>query len=112
MVGVTATLAPTLLARVVGLPAAETGGSAGLAWRWFGIRTAAVATAALAGHTPARAAIALLQVPDQIVMLHAWRSGSVGRRPALTSLAVSWFLVVSSGIGCVPCTRRPRVTGR
>lgn len=92
-VGVPAALAPSLLVRAYGLPAAGGTGGGALGWRMFGVRTAVIGAAVRQGDPSARAAVLPVQLLDQVVLAHALVTGSVPRRTALLAMATSAALI-------------------
>jgi hypothetical protein len=91
-VGLAAALAPGRTTAAFGLPPPD--GSATLAWRMFGIRTAAVGLGMAAGSVDARRLLLPVQALDQAAFLVAGLSGAVPRRSAVRLCATSGVLVV------------------
>ena len=92
VVGLAAVLAPARLAAGLGLQAPD--GSARLAWRLFGIRTAVVGAGIGRGSSHARAVLLPVQALDQAAFVAAGVSGAVPQRSAAAMCAVSWVLVL------------------
>ena len=78
------------------MPGDQQTGVAVLTWRLFGIRTVAIAAAALRGNTAARMTIVPVQIADQVVMLEAWRTNAIAACTARLELAVSAVLTALS----------------
>jgi hypothetical protein len=91
-VGVAAAVAPERLASVFGLPPPD--GTAALAWRLFGIRTAVVGAGIVTGSADARRVLLPVQALDQAAFLAAGRTGAIPRRSAGLLCATSWALVL------------------
>ena len=92
-VGVAAALSPALLLRLFGVPAREVTGAAAFGWRLFAVRNLFVGIAGLRGDARARALILPVQLADQVVFQHAYRTRSVPRRAAGGAMAVSGVLI-------------------
>jgi hypothetical protein len=91
-VGSAAVLAPGHLAAVFGLPAPD--GSAALAWRLFGIRTAVVGAGIVRGSPDARRVLLPVQALDQAAFLAAGRAGAVPWRSVRRLCVASWAMVL------------------
>ena len=91
-VGLAAALAPGRTTRLFGL--APPDGAARIAWRMFGIRTAAVGAGIVTGSADARRLLLPVQALDQAVFVAAGLSGAVPRRSAVGLCATSWVLVL------------------
>lgn len=92
-VGLSALLAPTLLQRAFGIPAAELTGPGSVGWRLFGARNVYLCARALSGHPDGLAAFGPLQAVDQAVFWHAWSTRAVPRPTALAAALASASLV-------------------
>ncbi|CAA9482544.1 MAG: hypothetical protein AVDCRST_MAG30-888 [uncultured Solirubrobacteraceae bacterium] len=93
-VGTSATVSPRLLLKPFGIARRDVTGAAEMGWRMFGIRTALIGGAVLAGHADARRAVLPVQFADQLVFAQAGRSGAVPARAANLARAVSGLLIV------------------
>lgn len=93
-IGATALVSPARLSSVYGLDPPN--GGAGLAWRMFGVRTALIGAAVLAGDPSARRAVLPVQLLDQAVFLHALLTGAVPRRSCLLAMGTSAVLIALS----------------
>lgn len=96
-VGVAAALSPRLLLRLFGVPPAEVTGAAAFGWRLFAVRNLFVGGAALRGDRAARDLILPVQLVDQLVFQHAYRTRSVPRRASALAMAVSGGLIALTG---------------
>lgn len=92
-VGVAAAVAPTLLLRAFGVPAAEVNGAARMGWRLFAARNLYLTARALRGHPDGLAAYAPLQALDQVVFWHAFATRSVPRGTAVAAAGASALIV-------------------
>lgn len=91
-VGLAAALAPGRTTAAFGLSPSD--GSAALAWRMFGIRTAAVGLGIVVGSADARRLLLPVQALDQAAVLMAAATGAVPRRSAVLLCATSGVLVL------------------
>lgn len=92
-VGVGAAVSPTLLLRLFGVAPSEVTGAAALGWRLFALRNLFVGIAGLRGDARARGLILPVQLADQVVFQHAYRTRSVPRRASGGAIAVSGVLI-------------------
>lgn len=97
-VGVGAAVSPTLLLRLFGIAPGEVTGAAALGWRLFAVRNLFVGIAGLRGDAQARALILPVQLVDQVVFQHAYRTRSVPRRASVGAMAVSGVLIALTGL--------------
>ena len=91
-VGLAAALAPRQVTAAFGLSPPD--GSAALAWRMFGIRTAAVGLGIVSGSPDARRLLLPVQALDQAAFLAAGLTGAVPRSSAARMCATSGVLVL------------------
>jgi hypothetical protein len=92
-VGASSIASPRTMLRLFGIAPREVTGAAAFGWRMFGVRTAYVAAQAYRGDASARAAILPVQLADQAVFAHAFRTRSVPRRAAVLAMATSGALI-------------------
>lgn len=92
-VGVAAAVAPDHAGRAFGIPSGQLVGPGVLGFRLFGVRTGVVAAAVLAGSVDARRAVVLVQLLDQLVFMHALRSGDISRRTAVLCAGTAAVLI-------------------
>lgn len=95
-VGTSAALAPRPLLRGFGIASSEVTGAAELGWRMFGIRTALVGGAVVAGSRGARTAVIPVQLADQVTFVLAGRRPGVPVRAVRMAQGVSGVLVALS----------------
>jgi len=92
-VGALMTLASKPTLRVFGVAGRDVTGAAELGWRLFGVRTVAVAIAALEGSDEARSAFLPIQIADQAVFAHARRTGAVPPRASALAMLTSGAII-------------------
>ncbi|WP_139980349.1 hypothetical protein [Nocardioides litoris] len=92
-VGLAAAVAPSLLQRSFGIPAADVTGANELGWRLFATRNLYLTARAATGDQAAIDAIGHLQALDQVVFWHAFARRSVPRRTALLAVLTSAVIV-------------------
>ncbi len=93
LIGAGAVLSPRALLRLYGVAPAAVTGPAAFGWRLFGVRTAAIALAALRGSPAARAAVLPIQLADQAVFAHAAATRALPGRTAPLAMASSAVLI-------------------
>ncbi len=92
-VGALMTASPRRGLRVFGVPRRDVTGAAEFGWRLFGVRTVAIAVAALRGSEAARSAFLPVQIADQAVFAHGYRTGSVPRRASVLAMGTSAAII-------------------
>lgn len=92
-IGAAAAIAPDLLQRTFGIPAAELTGAGRLGWRLFATRNLYLTARALGGNSTALDAFGHLQVLDQAVFWAAFADRSVPRRTSALAIATSTAIV-------------------
>lgn len=97
-VGAGAALSPKLLLRAFGIAPGEVTGAAAFGWRLFAVRSLFVGVAGLRGDRAARDLILPVQLVDQLVFQHAYRTRSVPRRASVGAMAVSGVLIALTGL--------------
>lgn len=90
---ISATLAPRLMMRIVGIDPDQVSPAAVLGWRLFAIRTTAICGLALRGNETARDLFLPVQALDQISWWELYRRGEISLRPTLTLAAISGVIV-------------------
>lgn len=93
-VGAASALSPRAMLRLFGIAPREVTGAAAFGWRLFAVRTLFIGGAALSGDERARAAVLPVQIADQAVFAHAYRTRSVPRRAAVLAMATSGAIIV------------------
>jgi hypothetical protein len=88
-VGILALVSPRLLVRVYGIDPAQMTDAGAFGWRLFAVRNIVIGTAGLTGHPAARDVTLLVQAPDQLVFLHAYRTRSIPRPTAVLAMITS-----------------------
>lgn len=89
--GWSALVVPAQLSSAFGLPRPDSGGR--LAWRLFGVRTAVIGAAIVAGVPDARRALVPVQAMDQLVFAAAALSGDMPRRTGVQAMTISALLI-------------------
>lgn len=107
LIGLGFALAPRRLARLYGLPAGELSGTSDFVWRLFAARNLVVGGAALTRSAAARRAFLPVQAVDQVIFLHAFVTGGVPRRTAVTAMATSAAIIAA----CLAAIRADRKMG-
>lgn len=92
-VGLGALLSPKRLMRLFGVPASEITGAGALGWRLFAIRTLYLSGRAFEGDEAAREAFLPVQLLDQAVFLHAYRTRQPSRYAAVLAMATSAAII-------------------
>jgi hypothetical protein len=88
-----AALSPRALVRAYRIPAREMTGAGAFGWRMFAVRTGYLAVQAIRGDASARAAFLPIQVLDQLVFAHAFRTRSIPRPAAVAAMLTSGAIV-------------------
>ena len=94
-VGVGATLAPRHLARLYGMDHREMTGPGDLGWRLFGARNLVVGAVGLRGSQLMRDVTLAVQVPDQLVFAHAYRTRSIPRATSVMAMLTSGAVIAT-----------------
>jgi len=92
-VSVASAMFPRLFLRLFGVPSREVNGVATFGLRLFAARTAYLSVLALRGNTTARDAFLPIQLLDQVVFWHAFKTRSIPRPGAVLAAAVSGVIV-------------------
>ncbi len=107
-------LSPKTFLRPFRIPPEDVTGAAAFGWRLFAVRTAYVSGLAFRGNATARDAFLPIQLLDQAVFWHAFRTRSVPRQAALLAAATSGVIVAidlyrrsSTGVQPTPTTTLP-----
>ncbi len=112
VVGVGALLSPRALLGVFGVRPREVTGAGAFGWRLFGTRNIVLATSALRGHGAARDIFLPVQVLDQLVFRHAYRTGAVPKGGAIFAIGISGLIIVLDLLRrAAPQPASPRVAG-
>lgn len=85
---------PRAFLRVFGIAPSEVTGAGAFGWRLFAVRTAYLSGLAWRGNSTARDAFLPVQMLDQLVFWHAFKTRSVPRRAALLAAATSGAIIV------------------
>lgn len=88
-IGVLALISPKLALRIYGVDPDRVTGPGAFGWRLFAVRNIVIGAAAIRGSRAARDTALLVQPPDQLVFLHAWRTGGIPAHTAAMALATS-----------------------
>ncbi len=92
-VAATSWVAPRVLLRILGLPAAQSTPATALALRLFAVRTAYVSALTARGDRTATRMFLPVQALDQLAWWDLYRRGELGLRPTLTCSAISAGIV-------------------
>lgn len=86
-------LSPRAFLRAFGIDPAEVTGAAAFGWRLFAVRTAFLSGLAWRGNSTARDAFLPVQILDQLVFWHAFKTRSIPRRAALLAASTSGAII-------------------
>lgn len=92
-VGVSSALSPTTFLRPFGIAPAAVTAPATMGWRMFGVRTALIGGAVVAGDDRARAIVIPVQLADQVAFGLAGREADMPRRAVRLAQATSLVLI-------------------
>jgi len=92
-VGLGAVLSPKAVVRAYGIPASGMTGAGAFGWRLFGVRTAILSARALGGDEAAEETFLPVQILDQLVFLHAYRTRAIPRSAAVLAMATSGAII-------------------
>lgn len=93
-VGTAAAISPRTLLRLFGVDRREVTGAAAFGWRLFAVRTLYISLSALRGRRAATDAFLPVQILDQVVFAHAYRTRAVPRPGALLAMATSGAIIM------------------
>ena len=94
-VGLGAIVAPRRLARLYGLDHRDMTGPGDLGWRLFGARNLVVGSLGLGGSQLMRDVTLAVQVPDQLVFAHAYRTRSIPRTTSVMAMLTSGAVIAT-----------------
>lgn len=77
------------------MDADELTGTGAFGWRLFGVRTMAIGAVNLTGSQLMRDLTVAVQIPDQLVFAHAYRTRSVPRGSAALAMVISGGVVAT-----------------
>lgn len=99
-----ALLSPETLVRAYGVDGKEMTGIGAFGWRLFAMRNVALGVSVLRGSAAARDMFLPIQILDQAVFAHAYRSGSVPKPAAIGAMVTSAVII---GLDLVRRSRAP-----
>ncbi len=98
-VAVASAVSPKAFLRIFGIGAEEVSGAAAFGWRLFAVRTALISGLAYKGDETARRLFLPVQLADQVVFWHAYKTRSVPPRAAFLAAGTSALIVLLDLLG-------------